>query len=83
MSEGIKQIKMAKSANTKANAIDRVTTERLDMALRLSGINLGLDTVDRIIDTVELIEKKGGKTSLNDITNLQIEWGWHNTYTNS
>ena len=54
--------------------IDKVTTSRLDMALRMVGISMNLDVVDKIIDLVELIEVKGGKTSMKDICKLQAEW---------
>ena len=53
--------------------IDKVTTSRLDMALRMVGISMNLDVVDKIIDLVELIEVKGGKTSMKDICKLQAE----------
>ena len=40
-------------------SIDKVTTTNLDLALRLCDIFLSKDTVDIIIDIVELIEEKG------------------------
>jgi hypothetical protein len=54
--------------------IDRVTVERLDIALRMAGIKLELPLIDKIIDLVELIEDKGGNTSIKDICKLQSEW---------
>lgn len=62
----------------KKNPIDEVTTERLDIALRMCGIEMPYSIVDNIIDLVELIEKKGGKTSINDTVKLQAEWKKHN-----
>ena len=54
--------------------IDNVTTTILDVALRMCGIQLELQIIDKIIDLVELIEEKGGSTSIKDIAKLQAEW---------
>jgi len=62
-------------SKNKKRRIDKVTTDRLDMALRMVGIQLNIKLVDRIIDLVELIEDKGGNTSLKDVSKLQAEWG--------
>jgi len=61
-------------SKNKKKRIDKVTTERLDMALRMVGIQLNIDLIDRVIDLVELIEDKGGDTSLEDVIKLQAEW---------
>jgi len=62
-------------SKNKKRRIDKVTTDRLDMALRMVGIQLNIELVDIIIDLVELIEDKGGNTSLKDVSKLQAEWG--------
>jgi hypothetical protein len=54
--------------------IDKVTVGRLDVALRLCSIQIDRATLDRVIDVVELLEEKGGETSLEDICDLQSEW---------
>ena len=54
--------------------IDNVTTDRLDLALRMVGITFDHRTIDKIIDIVELIEEKGGETSIQDIEALKVEW---------
>lgn len=56
------------------NLIDRVTTTNLDIALRMVGISFDLNTIDKIIDLVELIENNGDSTSISDICKLQSEW---------
>jgi len=58
----------------KRRLIDKVTTELLDIALRACSIAIPIDIVDKIIDVVELLEDKGGKTTIKDITKLQQEW---------
>jgi len=58
----------------KVKAIDRVTTDRLQMVLRMAGIELPFSLIDNVIDLVELIEDKGGNVSLKDIENLKSEW---------
>jgi hypothetical protein len=58
----------------KKRRIDKVTTDRLDMLFRIVGIDCDIDTVDKIIDLVELIEDKGGNTSLKDVVELQALW---------
>jgi hypothetical protein len=55
-------------------SIDKVTTTNLDLAFRMVGIECDRDTTDRIIDIVELLEKKGDKTTMKDICNLKAEW---------
>lgn len=60
---------------SKKKLIDNVTTERLNTVLKMCDIQLSICLIDRIIDLVELIEDKGGKTSLRDISKLQKEWG--------
>jgi len=59
---------------SKKKRIDKVTTDRLNMVLKMVGIQLNRELIDKIIDCVELIEDKGGKTSLKDVSKLQSEW---------
>lgn len=54
--------------------IDKVTTQYLELGLRMCGIQLPMDTVDKIIDVVELIGKKGGNASILDTCKLMEEW---------
>lgn len=54
--------------------IDKVTTQYLDIGLRMCDIRLPIELVDKIIDVVELVGTKGGKTSLSDTCNLMEEW---------
>tara|TARA_R110000851_G_scaffold208235_3_gene360624 strand:+ start:528 stop:1067 length:540 start_codon:yes stop_codon:yes gene_type:complete len=54
--------------------IDKVTTSRLDMALRMVGVSLNMSLIDKIIDLVEVIEDKGDDVSLKDIVKLQEQW---------
>lgn len=54
--------------------IDRVTTNRLDIALRMCGYELDYQLIDNIIDLVELIEDKGDEVSIKDVQNLQSLW---------
>ena len=46
--------------------IDKVTTDRFHTVLKMCGISIPLDLIDNIIDIVELIEDRGGKTSFQD-----------------
>lgn len=57
-----------------SKSIDRVTVDRLDAALRLCYIQIDKAILDRVIDVVELLEEKGGETSLEDICDLQSQW---------
>lgn len=54
--------------------IDKVTTTNLDIACRMSGISISVNTLDKIIDLVELIEDKGDDVTIKDISKLQAEW---------
>ena len=62
------------SKQLRKKRIDKVTVSRLDMVLRMVGIQLSRELIDRIIDAVELIETKGGKTSLKDVCKMESEW---------
>lgn len=55
-------------------SIDNVTVTNLDLALRMVGISIDKETIDKIIDIVELLEIKGDDTSIKDICELQAEW---------
>lgn len=54
--------------------IDNVTTDNLDMALRMCKIQIDKSILDRIIDLVELIEEKGNQTSIADVCDLMEQW---------
>jgi hypothetical protein len=60
--------------------IDKVTTSRLDMALRMVGVSLNMTLIDKIIDLVEVIEDKGDDVSLRDIVKLQEQWEGFNGF---
>lgn len=55
--------------------IDKVTTEYLDIALRMYGIQLSKEIIDIVIDLVELIEEKGGGVTISDVSKLKKERG--------
>ena len=57
-------------------SIDNVTVTNLDLALRMVGISIDEETIDKIIDIVELLESKGDNTSIKDICELQTEWNF-------
>lgn len=42
----------------------------VDIALRAQMINIDTNTVNQIIETVELIQKKGGKATIKDTCKL-------------
>lgn len=54
--------------------INKVTVERLDVALRMCGMEFMKETIVKIIDLVELIENKGGETTIEDICKLKAKW---------
>jgi hypothetical protein len=54
--------------------IDKVTVKNLDVSLRMVGIYLDNILIDKIIDLVELIEDKGDKVTIKDISKLESEW---------
>jgi hypothetical protein len=54
--------------------INKVTTQLLDLALRMVGLYFEETVTDNIIDLTELIEEKGGKTTMKDIIELQTKW---------
>ena len=58
----------------KEKSIDKVTTNLLDLACRMSDISISKDKLDKIIDLVELLEDKGDLASLKDISQLKVEW---------
>jgi hypothetical protein len=58
-------------------SIDKVTTNNLQAALLICGINLPFDTIDDIIDLVELLEEKGDGATIGDVLELQESWSKH------
>lgn len=61
-------------SRSKDEAINKVTVEILDVALRMVGITFDHKTIDKIIDLVELIEDKGGGVTIEDICDLKGAW---------
>lgn len=57
--------------------IDKVTTKNLDIALRMVGIQLDVNIIDKVIDLVELIENKGDDVTIKDVVSLQQTWQRH------
>jgi len=54
--------------------IDKVTVERLSIALRCQGIDIPDKILDQIIDTVELLEDKGGLATIDDFSNIMLDY---------
>ena len=54
--------------------IDNVTTDNLEAALKVCGINIDFDEIDKIIDVVELLEQTGDFFTYRNLKNLQDEW---------
>ena len=54
-----------------------VFTKNLDIALRMVGIQLDVNIIDKVIDLVELIENKGDDVTIKDIVSLQQTWSRH------
>ena len=52
----------------------KVTPELLDIALRLIGIRINIEKLDKIIDIIEVMKENGENTSLNHIAKLEKEW---------
>jgi len=52
----------------------KTTPELLDAALRMVGITISFDTIEKIIDLTTLIEEKGNDVTMKDILNLKKEW---------
>ena len=67
---------MNKKASEKL-PIDKVTIKILDIALRMVGIQLDINIIDKVIDLVELIENKGDDVTIKDIVSLQQTWQRH------
>lgn len=51
-----------------------LTVERLDAVLRMCGIEINKTILKRIIDAVELIERKGGDVTLSDVVDMESRW---------
>lgn len=60
--------------NNKQKPIDKVTTDSLDVALRCVDIRVNIHILDKIIDVIELLEEKGNNTTIDDLTNLKMQW---------
>ena len=55
-------------------AKDNLTTTELHLALRMCGISIDIQTVDKIIDLCELIMDKSDQTTIKDVEDLKLEW---------
>ena len=51
-----------------------LSTDNLDIALRMVGITLNRSIIDKIIGLVELLQTKGSDTSIKDVCELQEKW---------
>lgn len=58
----------------KDRLLDKVTVANLDTVLKMVGIALPHETIDKIIDLVEIIEEKGDNVTVNDILLIQKYW---------
>ncbi len=67
-------VKKCNKAHVSSRLIDKVTVTNLDIALRVCNIQLDKKLTDKIIDLIELIEKKGDDASIKDILQLQTVW---------
>ena len=61
---------------TMNKSIDNVTVDNLSFALQGVGIELDIETIDNIIDLVELIERKGNCTTIDDVLELKKQWDY-------
>ena len=52
---------------------NKVSIDYLDIALRMYGMQLSYEILDVVVDLVELIERKGGKVCLSDISKLRAK----------
>ena len=55
-------------------SIDNVTINNLGIALKMIGITLDDETLDKIIDMVELIEIKGNNVNWIDIEKFKMNY---------
>lgn len=55
-------------------SIDNVTIDNLGIALKMIGITLDDETLDKIIDMVELIEIKGNNVNWIDIEKFKMNY---------
>jgi hypothetical protein len=58
----------------KKRPIDKVTVGLLDTALRLVDIEIHEEILSRVLDVVKLLEKKGNRAHVEDMTKLQALW---------
>jgi len=50
------------------------TPEYLKLAVRLAGIDISEDLLDKIINLFALVEIKGGKANVKDIEEMKARW---------
>lgn len=56
------------------HAKNNLTTKELDAALRMAGIHIHRDLLDKVIDVAEVIIDKGGDATIKDIEALKLIW---------
>ena len=56
------------------HAKNNLTTKVLDVALRMAGIHIHRDLLDKIIDVAEIVIDNGGDTCVDDIEELKLKW---------
>lgn len=49
----------------------KLKIEYVDLGCRMMGINLSIQSLEKILALIELIETKGGATTIEDIVELQ------------
>lgn len=59
---------------TRKRPIEKITVEILYVALRMADIKINKELLDKIIDIIELLEIKGGKTNTKDMCQLKAKW---------
>lgn len=72
--KGIENLKRFMDKYEQKRNDNRITTTNLEIALKLSDINCDKETVNRIVDLVNLLEIKGDDTTLMDISKLKAKW---------
>lgn len=65
---------MSKKKKRKSKPIDKVTVGLVRSAFGVLGYQLENDFIDKFIDVIELLEDKGGSTSLKDLAKLEVLW---------
>lgn len=75
--ENIKTIDLYEKENIGIDlkSIDKVTITNLKLAFKICNIPIFKnETIDKIIDIIELLEEKGNDITIGDFNNLKKEW---------